>query len=234
MHTTKFLQECRSYAAIFLFLSCASGKPFWSKDLCRMLFSQHDDLATMHNYYIELANVNGHFGLDYGVFSRFRNLGSYSNLKMWLTSEGWSNGQPRMHQRKFDCICFSTQFPFEEALSGKNMQSEPFRICKLCDWNHVGVSHECSPCSVLRCFDLMKQSPKYVPSNHFERQFDDDRHLNLIDWLKQSWYGPMTTFLHYLNFLRCEIRSFATLHGYFFLPWDKFFPIGEASNPGPE
>ena len=79
MHTTKYLQECRYYAAILFSLSYAFEKPFWCNDLCRMLFSQHGDLAMMHNYYvyIVLANVNGHyFGLDYGVcFRFFRHIG---------------------------------------------------------------------------------------------------------------------------------------------------------------
>ena len=189
MHKTKLLQECRSYAAISILLSCASGNPSWSNDLCSMLFSQHVDVATMQNYYIVLANVNGHFGLDDGVFSPFRNLGSHDKLKMWPTSEDWSNGKSLFDLRKFVGICFSTQFPSEDALSGKNMQSEPFRSCKLCDWNHVGVLHECRLCSVMRFVDSMKLSPTYFPS-----PIIIGCHLNLIDWLKHCWSGPMTAF----------------------------------------
>ena len=174
MQKTKFLQECRSHAAILRFLFCASGQSFGSKELCNMLFSQHEVFTTLHNYYIVLANVNGHFGLDFDVFSRFRHLGSYFDLKMWLTSEGWSMVS-LVCIRESVYICFSTQFLSEGALSGKNMASEPFCTCKMRDWNHVGVSHETCHCSVLRCFDLMKQFSPYVLSNHFERPSEADR-----------------------------------------------------------
>ena len=145
--------------------------------------------------------------------------------------DGWSNVRPSVHQSKIDCICFSTQFPSEEALSGKNMQSKPFRICKLCEWNHVGVSHECCTCSVLGCLDTMNHSLTYDLSNHLKRPPYDEPSLNLIDWLQQSRYGPLTTFLHHLDTQWCGIRNPFVLYGYHILLWDKLFPIGEASNP---
>ena len=164
--------------------------------LVECCFSQHGDFATMHNYYFVLADVNGLFGLAYDDLSGFRYVGSYDNLKNWLTLEVWSNGIALHDLRKFVDICFSTQFTHEDALSGKNMQSESFRICMLCNVYHVGVSHELCHCIVSRFFDPIEQPPTYFPSCHLERPFVDGLHLNLIDWLKHFLYGPLTAFLH--------------------------------------